>query len=683
MALGWKDPVTAVCGIGEKKAALYRRLGIVRVEDLIRHLPRDYIDLTRVCDLSCAVIGERCLIRAQIIGKSGEQRIRRGFSIFRIEAEADGLPLTITYYNSRYAADALRIGRTYLLYGEMGGTLLRREMAVPTVIDPMREGELYPVYPACAGLTSKTIARDIGTALAAVGQMAETLPDSLVERYGLASLDWSLRHVHRPRGQEECRTARKRIAFEELLVFSLAMLRLRGARSRLQADPIGPVSLERFWASLPFSPTGGQRQAVLDILGDLSSGHVMNRLVQGDVGSGKTLVAAAAAYVMQQAGRQSAIMAPTELLAEQHLRTFQQLLGPLGLRIGLLTGSVAARERRETERRLEAGELDVIVGTHALLTASTRFSSLGLVVTDEQHRFGVAQRSALSAKGMAVHTLVMSATPIPRTLALILYGDLDLSLIRELPPGRTPVATYCIDSSRRARAFGFVRERLNEGRQAYLVCPLVEEPEDTAAAQGLISATEYARRLSREEFAGYTVGLLHGRLTSSEKERVMARFLSGELQLLVATTVVEVGVDVPNATVMMIENAERFGLSQLHQLRGRVGRGQYPSFCILVTDAKGQAAADRMRTIKGTNDGFRIAEEDLRQRGPGELLGLRQHGIPGIQAAQLTADNRLVEEAQQAARLLLQEDPALQQPQHDALADAVGSLIGRVGEQPN
>lgn len=674
--------MTAVRGIGEKKAALYRRLGIARVGELVRHLPRDYIDLTRVSDLSQAVIGEPALIRALIVGKSGEQRIRRGFSIFRVEAEADGLRLTLTYYNSRYAADALRIGQTYLLYGEVGGTLLHREMAAPVAVDPAREGELYPVYPACAGLSSKTIARDIGEALSAAGQIGETLPAGLLEARGLVPLDWALRHVHRPRGREECRAALDRIAFEELLVFSLAMLRIKGARGRMRTDPIGPVSLEPLLRSLPFSPTAGQRSAIGEILQDLSSGRVMNRLIQGDVGSGKTLVAAAAIYAMWQAGFQSAMMAPTELLAEQHLRTLRQLLGPLGIRVGLLTGSMPAGERRETERLLETGGLDVAVGTHALLTGSTRFHALGLVVTDEQHRFGVAQRAALSAKGKAVHTLVMSATPIPRTLALILYGDLDLSLIREFPPGRTPVATYCIDPGRRARAFGFVRERLDEGRQAYLVCPLVEEPEEGTGAQGLVSAADYARRLSEGEFAGYTVGLLHGKLRPAEKERVMARFLAGEVQLLVATTVVEVGVDVPNATVMMIENAERFGLSQLHQLRGRVGRGPYPSYCILVADVRGQAA-DRMRIIKGTNDGFRIAEEDLRLRGPGELLGLRQHGMAGAGAARFAADSRLLEAAQQTAVALIREDPDLMAPDCAALRGAVARLTGRVGEQPN
>lgn len=685
MALHWNDPVTAVRGIGEKKASLYRRLGITRVEELVRHLPRDYIDLTRVCDLAESVMGERQLVRAEIVGKSGEQRIRKGFSIFKVEAGADGLRLTITFYNARYAAETLRIGQSYLLYGEVKGTLLHREMESPMVIDSARAGEFLPIYPACAGLPSKTIARDIEAALSSLdGPIPEILPGDLLQQQALPTLDWALRHAHRPRNLAECGKARDRIAFEELLIFSAAMLRLRGARDLRRTEPIGPVSLAPFLGVLPFLPTAGQRGAIEEIFSDLSSGRVMNRLVQGDVGSGKTLVAAAAAYAVWKGGLQSAMMAPTELLAEQHLRTMREFLAPLGMRVELLTGSVKAAGRREIERRLEAGEIDLIVGTHALLTGTTRFSSLGLVITDEQHRFGVAQRSALSSKGRAVHTLVMSATPIPRTLSLILYGDLDISLIRELPPGRTPVSTYCIDSKKRERAFRFVRDRLDEGRQAYLVCPLVEEAgEETPGTGGLISAVEYARRLGEGAFRGYSVGLLHGRLRPAEKEAVMARFLSGEIQLLVATTVVEVGVDVPNATVMMIENAERFGLSQLHQLRGRVGRGRYPSSCILITDAKGQTAAERLRAIKGTNDGFRIAEEDLRLRGPGDLLGLRQHGVPGLEYADFSAGAPLLEAAQRAAAALLREDPALDAPQHIPLSQAVARLIGQVGERPN
>ncbi|MEG1774143.1 MAG: ATP-dependent DNA helicase RecG, partial [Oscillospiraceae bacterium] len=408
---------------------------------------------------------------------------------------------------------------------------------------------------------------------------------------------------------------------------------------------------------------------------------VMNRLLQGDVGSGKTLVAAAAAYLARQNGFQTALMAPTELLAEQHARTLSRALAPLGLRIALITGSLRAKARREAAAAAASGEADVVVGTHALLSSDTTFFRLGLVVTDEQHRFGVAQRAALSAKGDAVHTLVMSATPIPRTLSLILYGDLDVSVLDELPPGRTPVATYRIDGARRARAFHFIRDRLDEGRQAYIVCPLVEEEEQSP--EGLISASDYAPKLAEGAFAGYRVGLLHGRMKPADKASVMARFVSGELQLLVATTVVEVGVDVPNAVVMLVENAERFGLSQLHQLRGRVGRGADPSTCILISDSRSPLTAQRLRVLCQTNDGFAIAEEDLRLRGPGDLLGVRQHGLPGLANADLIEDAALLEQAGEAAAALLGRDPTLTDPACAGIAASVRTLIAQIGERPN
>lgn len=673
------DAVTSLAGIGERKAAGYRRLGVATVEQLLMHLPRDYIDLTCVRAPEEWEPDTAQPIRATVVEKLPEQRVRKGLSVFRIIAEAQGVKLQLTFFNTRYTVEAIKPGREYLFYGKIRKTLLRSEMTAPDVIPFAFEGKLMPVYPSTRGLGSRTIAQDIARALRALpGQLPERLPESVRLENGLTDLDTAIRALHAPQSWEQCKAARRRVAFEQMLIYAAAMMTVRGVRERENVLPMRPHSLEPFWRSLPFQPTGDQTRAVKDILSDLTSGRVMNRMLQGDVGSGKTLVAAAAACFSSLNGFQTALMAPTELLADQHARTLSRLFTPLGLKVCLFTGSMGAAARRSASAALESGEAAVAVGTHALLFDAAKFHRLGLVVTDEQHRFGVAQRAALAAKGEKVHTLVMSATPIPRTLSLVLYGDLDISLIRELPPGRTPVKTYRIDSAKRLRAFGFIRDRLSEGRQAYVVCPVVEEGEQT---EGLVSAVEYADRLSKDAFSDFHVGLLHGRMKSGDKEDVMRRFVQGEIQLLVSTTVVEVGVDVPNACVMLVENAERFGLSQLHQLRGRVGRGEHPSFCILVSDGKGQAV-ERLKVLCGTGDGFQIAEEDLRLRGPGDLLGLRQHGMPELSAG-FFSDASLLEEAQRAAASLLRNDPALACEPNAALAESVRALIHQVGARPN
>lgn len=687
MRLELGDSILKINGIGDKKVLLYNKLGIDNVRRLLLHLPRDYIDLTNVLPISQYPIGQLCVVRAEVFKKSREQRIRKGLSVFKVEVGDGGEMLTLTFFNTKFAVDALKPGQNYLFYGIMGGTLLHREISAPQILPECWLGRLMPVYAVCAGLSSRVVAQDIQRALAALsGPVQDTLPQNLRENVGLPPLDEAIHIVHAPTSMQQCEAARERILFEELLVFSATMLRLRSSRSNEKTVPLKPGAMRGFFENLPFVPTGGQLAAIADIDHDLSSGNVMNRLVQGDVGSGKTLVAAAAAYIAWQNGKQTALMAPTELLAEQHYKTLTQLLAPFGICVALMTGSLKAKERRTLDTWVASGGCDVVVGTHALLSGSTEFASLGLVITDEQHRFGVSQRAALTAKGEAVHTLVMSATPIPRTLSLILYGDLDVSLIKELPPGRTPVATYRIDSTKRARAFGFIRDRLDEGRQAYIVCPLVGQDEDEhqiPADPALHAAEDYAKTLAEGEFKGYMVGLLHGKMRPSDKERVMASFVAGEIQLLVSTTVIEVGVDVPNAAVMLIENAERFGLSQLHQLRGRVGRGQHSSYCILVTDSKSQSTAERLAAITATNDGFRIAEEDLRLRGPGDILGARQHGLPGLENADLAQDSALFLKAQQAAAMLLRDDPDLSRPEYAGIAQGVNRLITKVGERPN
>ena len=686
MGLKLDDSVSKIKGIGEKKRAAYQKLGINNVRQLLFHLPRRYIDLTVTAAISDCQLGSRKLIKAQVIRKHSEIRIRRGLSLFRVDV-SDGDVMRLTFFNTKYTVANLKEGETYLFYGEVSGTLLKREMNGPQVMDESRLGTLMPVYPVCAGISSKVVAQDICRALDSLDErITDTLPEEIAKKHNLPDLDSAIRAIHRPKTEQEYQNARRRVVFEELLVFSAIMLKMRNARSRKSVIPFARCDMAEFFSTLPFTPTNGQKAAIEDIQKDFCSGSLMNRLVQGDVGSGKTLVAAAAAFMAKKNGRQTAFMAPTELLAQQHKKTLDNLLLPLGIKTVLITGSQTAKERRIAAEALKNGEYDVAVGTHALISDSTEFCDLGLVITDEQHRFGVAQRAKLAAKGKEVHTLVMSATPIPRTLSLIIYGDLDVSLIKELPPGRTPVKTYRINSPKRKRALGFIKDRLNEGRQAYIVCPLVsmsdgedEEQDNT----GLLAATEYFKELQSGEFADYSVGLLHGKMTPAQKDKAMAEFSANKTQLLVCTTVVEVGVDVPNAVIMMIENAERFGLSQLHQLRGRVGRGKFESSCILLTDNSSQTTAERLKALADTNDGFKIAEEDLRLRGPGDILGARQHGIPCLQNADLAADSELLQTAQQAAKAILQSDPELQNPENRFIKLALEDFSRQVGEQPN
>lgn len=681
MGLKLSDGIERIKGIGEKKRTAYQKLGITTVRQLLFHLPRRYIDLRRTTAVSDCELGSYCLVRARVVRKYGEVRIRKGLSLFKADV-SDGDMLRLTFFNTKYTVSALKEGESYLFYGEIGGTLLKREMNAPQVIAESRMGSLMPVYLVCAGISSKVVAQDIERALAALEEpITDTLPQKTAEAQCLLTLDAAIRAIHHPKSEGEYQNARRRIVFEELLNFSAIMIKMRSSREKRQASPFKKSDMAEFFAALPFSPTNGQRSAIEDIQRDLGSGLIMNRLIQGDVGSGKTLVAAAAAFMAKKNGRQTAFMAPTELLAQQHKKTLDALLAPLGVKTALVTGSQRARERRETASLIKSGEYDIIVGTHALIFDSVEFCDLGLVITDEQHRFGVTQRAALAAKGRDVHTLVMSATPIPRTLSLIIYGDLDVSLIKELPPGRTPVKTYRINSQKRKRALGFIKDRLNEGRQAYIVCPLVSkgEGDDT----GLLAATEYFKELQNGEFKNYSVGLLHGKMTPAQKDKAMAEFSANQTQLLVCTTVVEVGVDVPNAVVMMIENAERFGLSQLHQLRGRVGRGKYESSCILLTDNAAQTTAERLKALADTNDGFKIAEEDLRLRGPGDILGARQHGMPCLQNADLAADGGLLQSAQLAARDILRDDPELMRNEHRFIKAALEDFSRNIGEMPN
>ena len=660
MALELQTDIRYLKGVGESRAALYQKLGIETVEDLLYHIPRRYIDLTRPTPLAAAVPGQKCAVRALLAAKGREQRIRRGLSVFRLTAVDGPVTLHITFFNAKYTVEALREGEEYIFYGSVTGGFYSRQMDSPQVFRPEEAGTLLPVYSLTQGLSNKMVSRQVTEALNRVEQLPDPLEGSgLPQQYGLLSYSQALHAVHFPPDWQAIETGRNRMVFDELLCLSLCFARMREGRPRLHVPPMRMQPLTEYYRALPYELTGAQQRAIAEAMSDMCSGTPMNRLVQGDVGSGKTAVAAALCYFAHRNGAQSTLMAPTEILAQQHYNSLAPLLGSLGMQVALLTGSLSPKKKETLKAALAAGEIDLCIGTHALLTDDTAFANLGLVVTDEQHRFGVQQRAALRQKGRDAHVLVMSATPIPRTLAMIVYGDLEISVIDELPAGRRPIRTYLIDSTIRQRAFGYIKKHLDEGYQAYLVCPAVQSEDEDTAAASLKSAVEYAEELAHGAFGDYRVGLLHGKMRPAQKEKVMAEFAAGEIQLLVATTVVEVGVDVPNAVIMMVENAERFGLSQLHQLRGRVGRGQVQSHCILLSDTENPDTLERLRVLCSTNDGFKIAEEDLKQRGPGDFFGERQHGLPEMKIADLAADSRLLQKAREAADALTERDPTL------------------------
>ena len=603
--------------------------------------------------------------------------MRRGLELVKLRAVDESGSVDIRFFNQPYAKDNLVRGESYMFFGKIEAAGMRRSMVNPVYEKSTGSGtvtgRIIPIYRVCNGLNQRTMLQAVRQGLdACLDRIPDVLPQDVRERCRLAQTAYAYENIHFPKDFDALELARRRLIFEELFVLACALGRIRGERVREEGLKLSVHDMSRFWASLPFSPTGAQRRAIDQALGDISSGAVMNRLVQGDVGSGKTLVAAALMWQCAENGYMSAFMAPTEILAEQHYSTLSSMLAPLGVRIGRLTGAMSAKEKRETKAKLKAGEYDIVVGTHALFSQDVEYSNLALVVTDEQHRFGVGQRSALIGKGQKPHVLVMSATPIPRTLALIIYGDLDVSVIDELPPGRQKVDTFAVDESYRQRLNGFIRKLVGEGRQVFVVCPMVEENEELPIK--LKSAQEHAAELAAL-FPDLTVACIHGKMKPKEKDAVMAAVVAGEVNILVATTVIEVGVDVPNAALMIIENAERFGLSQLHQLRGRVGRGKHKSYCVLVSDNDSEDVRARLSIMTKTNDGFKISEEDLRLRGPGDFFGSRQHGLPEMHVADLGADMDVMQRAQSEAQLLLAADPELALPEHAALRQSVERML--------
>lgn len=640
-------------GVGEKTARLYNKLGIFTVDDLIRHYPRKYLDYSNTVSVKDAPPDTPVFIKATMITPVKESMIRKGLTLYKCNFSDGETVIRVTIFNNKYLAKALRTFDDYILYGKVEKTFTSASMSSPQ-IERADKAEVHPVYPTTEKLSVKAISNSVRNALALVGKIPETLSDDILKKYDLVSLDFATRQIHFPTDEKNVEPARHRLIFDELLTLQLGLLKLKEKDVKGNSCKIKKDFTNEFYSLLPFTPTGAQQRAVADCIEDMQSDRMMNRLIQGDVGSGKTAVAGAVIYTVIKNGAQAALMAPTEILATQHFESFKKLFASTDVRVALLTGSVKAGEKKEIKRALCNGEIDLIVGTHALIQNDVEFENLGFVCTDEQHRFGVQQRANLAMKGDNPHLMVMSATPIPRTLGLIIYGDLDISLLDELPPGRQEIRTDVVTSAYHKRIYKFIRDAVDRGEQAYIVCSLVDEGESD-----LISAKEYADNLAKNEFVGYSVGLLHGKMKPAEKDRVMQSFAEGETQILVSTTVVEVGVDVPNATVMLIENADRFGLSQLHQLRGRVGRGKNKSYCILVSDNKSDSSRERLQVMKHTSNGFDIADYDLKSRGPGDFFGKRQHGLPDLKIADMLEDTETLRQCRECALKMLESDPRL------------------------
>ena len=664
-------------GVGETRAKALEKLHIRTLGDLISYYPRRWEDRTKLFPIRDLPEGEYACCRAMLAQEPTAHRISGGQTVVKVRAVDEGGVLDITFFHQEYRKNALHRGETYIFYGRAEGGGIRRRMANPLLEKEGGQqltGRIMPVYPLTAGITQIMMAKAVRQGLDECRDLPEdVLPDEIRRAHHLCYAGFALENIHFPISPEALDTARRRLVFEELFLLSCGLSLLRQRRESVHGLPCRAADMSDFYAALPFALTAAQRRAIGDAVGDMTSGRPMNRLCQGDVGSGKTMVAAACVWFAAQSGWQSALMAPTEILARQHYENLAPLFARFGLRCALLTGSTPARERRGILEGLQAGDIALCIGTHALLTEDVTYNALGLVITDEQHRFGVDQRSALSRKGSSPHLLVLSATPIPRTLALIIYGDLDVSVIDELPPGRQPVDTFVVGEKYRLRLNAFIRKQVAEGHQVFVICPLVGEEDDLPDERKAVTA--YARQLREKTFPDLRVSLLHGRMKAGEKEKVMAAFAAGESDILVSTTVVEVGVDVPNATLMVVENADRFGLSQLHQLRGRVGRGKAQSYCVLLSDTQNPETRRRLKALAATNDGFRIAEEDLKLRGPGDFFGSRQHGLPTLKAADLSCDMPLLAEARDAAQTLMAADPRLTAPEHAVLRRRIQALF--------
>ena len=670
-------PVRYLKGVGPKTAERFEKLGILTLSDLLCHYPRRYLDFSKPYSIAEAPADTECVVKAEVFAKPGGRILPGGRRMERITAGDDVSSLEVTWFNNPYAVQKLELGQEYYFQGIVTGGMLRRQMVNPQVRTDAQvaSSPFEAVYPQTEGLTSSAIAKCVRQLLPHVELLPDPLPPGMLKKYRLLPKADAVRAIHCPASEEEAFAARRRLIYEELLVLQLGIGRMKNHGAASTGAPMQKADASPFWDALPFSPTGAQRRAVEEILTDMAGETSMNRLLQGDVGSGKTLVAAAAIWACIRAGYQAALLAPTEILASQHAENLNRLLAPFGMRVALLTGGMKAAPRRTTLAAIRDDEADLIVGTHAILSEGVDFARLGLAVVDEQHRFGVRQRGLLAEKAANPHLLVMSATPIPRTLGLLMYGDLDISILDELPPGRKPVKTRCITGKKRADLYGFLDREIGAGRQVYIVCPAIED----AGGSGLNAVKSYYEDIAKALLPDRRVGLMHGRLKPKEKAEVMEDFKAGRLDALVSTTVIEVGVDVPNATVMVIENAERYGLSALHQLRGRVGRGAAESWCFLVSDNASESVQKRLRFLCSTSDGFAVAQYDLETRGPGDFFGSRQHGLPTLQVADLMNDTRTLRAAQSEAAALLAADPLLERPEHALLAHQVEQMFDQAG----
>ena len=671
----WNSPVSMLKGIGEQRERKLQKLGISTIEDLLTHYPREYKDRSEIVKIADLPMDEPSTFLAQV--KEEGQNSRHGRLVYtRMKVYDETGSVGVLWYNQPYMKNSLKIGEWYLFSGKLQKKYGRKEILSPEVErigENFAGGRILPVYPASEGISQKMLRNLMEEALSQMsGGMREELPLWLRKEYKLAERNFAIENIHFPKTEQGFYDARRRLVFEELFVLQTALFQLKNT---LEDSGEGIMlkkkkALQEAEALLPFALTNAQKRVLKEMEKDMTSGKIMNRLVQGDVGSGKTAVAMVAAYWAIQNGYQAAIMAPTEVLANQHFESFKTIFEPAGIKVVLLTGSLKAKEKREALEQVKSGEAQMIVGTHAVIQKGVEYHKLGLAITDEQHRFGVRQRSTLADKGENVHTLVMTATPIPRTLALILYGDLDISIIDELPPGRQKIDTSAVDSRYHQRIYTFIQKHVKEGRQAYVICPMIEENEKLEVQNVL----DYTEELTKE-LPECRVACVHGKMKAKEKQEIMDGFAAGKIDVLVSTTVIEVGINVPNATIMLIENAERFGLAQLHQLRGRVGRGSEKSYCILVSDTKTKVAKERMKTMTESEDGFIISEKDLKLRGPGEFFGIRQHGLPELKIADLYKDMAILKEAQSAAAELLKKDRFLEAEEHQLLKEHISGYL--------
>lgn len=674
MASLFKQDIQFLKGVGSKRKVLFEKLNVPTIGALLRFYPRSYEDWSNFKKIKDANLGMPCCVKATVVSSFKETFLRRGMVLYKVYVSDGSNYMNIIFFNNRFVKAKLKVGEEFLFYGTVKFNLNKYEMLSPNFMPVEANLTIKPIYPRTQGITSRQIETAVKNALSLLPDVVkDPIPDEIRQKFELCDLLSAIRNIHFPKTYEDLSVARRRITFEELLLLQLGLAQIKINNHKENKFKLKNNFSDEFWKLLPFTPTKAQIRVVGECICDMMSDFSMNRLIQGDVGSGKTAVAAALCYSVIKSGWQAAIMVPTEILAEQHFDFFKSIFEKVGIKVEILTSSTPKAKKRKIKDYLEVNAIDLIIGTHALLSDDVYFAKLGLIITDEQHRFGVSQRAKLIAKGSEPHVVVMSATPIPRTLAMIIYGDLDISILDEMPSGRQKIDTFFISGEKRLRAYNFIKKLIDEGRQAYVVCPLIDENDSE-----ILSAQQYADTLQNDFFKDYKVGLLHGKLTAREKNYIMNEFLLNRINILVSTTVIEVGVDVSNSVVMLIENAERFGLSQLHQLRGRVGRGKHKSYCILISDSKNELTLRRFNTICNTNDGLKIAEEDLKTRGPGDFFGARQHGLPDLHIAGLIKDVSILSDSKNAASQILNEDPTLSLEKNRVLKAEVDRLFGKI-----